>query len=140
MSKRITEITIEQTDEYKIVYTPADKDYALIVSGLGIMGYYSSATEARAMADAYRYENACAGWGCVDGCGDCQADMDFSQDEPTINAQLAAKGMRLAHGERGAFVNVTEHGRITQVWGCPIEQPHTASMVQFFSYADAKMR
>jgi hypothetical protein len=56
MSKRITEIVIEQTEEYRIVYTPADKDYALILTGLGLMGYYASADTARAMAAEYRRE------------------------------------------------------------------------------------
>lgn len=69
------------------------------------------------------------------------ADLDFSQDEPTIRAQLAAEGLReAAEHESGYYAIVMEWGKPRKVWACPIGQPKPAPVRRFFSYREAKGR
>ena len=70
-----------------------------------------------------------------------QDDIDFSQDEPSVGAQLARLGMRPAVGwEDAQLVTVTEFGRPLTVLAITAGAPRPPEPVRFNSYADAKMR
>lgn len=68
--------TTSAVDTTEIVYDRVTRDYAIYDAGR-IVGYgrsYHDAEQKRTEYLAERDEtlNVCAGWGCVDGCADCQ--------------------------------------------------------------------
>jgi hypothetical protein len=66
-------------------------------------------------------------------------DMDFSNDQPTINAQLRAQNLRRAHGhEAGWYVTCVEFSIARKVWACEASEPVAKAPLQFFSYAETK--
>lgn len=81
MSKRNTKPArtsiVKHVDGYHLNYQRGAGFQAMIdapyFSAISL-GWFTTQTAAQAAVDAYRYEelsNACAGFGCVDGCGDC---------------------------------------------------------------------
>lgn len=62
-------------DNTEIRYDRMTRDYAVLVDGQ-VIGYgrnYSEAEQKRTeyLAERAEHTNACVGFGCVDGCGDC---------------------------------------------------------------------
>jgi len=147
MSKRTVKPNriVEHGAGWHIEYSPMDKEFIGVMNEVGPVSRGQTKDDARfdlldMMCDEHAINAAVATATEMDGGIDENGDIDFSNDEPTINAQLAAKGMRRADGERDAFVNVVEFGRVTQVWACKADQPREPRPRQFFSYREAKAR
>jgi hypothetical protein len=78
VSKRNTKpartMIIKHEDGYHLNYKRGEGFQAMIDSpyfSAISLGWFDSQTAAQVAVDQYRYDNACAGFGCVEGCGDC---------------------------------------------------------------------
>ncbi len=66
--------TVEYGAGWTIEYSPMDKEYIAVVKEVGPVGFAPSKDEARDLIHDWMFDqptNACAGFGCVDGCADC---------------------------------------------------------------------
>jgi len=76
--------------ERTIRYDRATRDFRAEVDGI-LIGFFGSYHAAEVACDQYCYDelarlepvNACAGFGCVDGCGDCAPPADWPRELST---------------------------------------------------------
>jgi hypothetical protein len=73
--------------ERSIRYDRATRDFAAYVEGV-LIGFFGSYHAAEVACNEFVYEalthtNACAGFGCVDTCGDCAPPADWPRDLAT---------------------------------------------------------
>jgi hypothetical protein len=65
---------VEHGAGWNIEYSPMDREYIPVIKEVGPIGFASTKDEARDLIHDWMFEqtpNACAGFGCVDECGDC---------------------------------------------------------------------
>lgn len=76
MAKQKPNRIVEHGAGWHIEYSPMDKEFIGVMDEIGPVSRGQTKDDARydlldMMCDELALQNACAGFGCVDGCGDC---------------------------------------------------------------------